>query len=88
MKVEYLSKFLKDLDKIKSKKTKTAIHEIIIEVKSADSLKEINNLKKLTGYKYAYRIRSGQYRIGIFIEKEIVQFARIVHRKVIYKLFP
>jgi mRNA interferase RelE/StbE len=88
MKIEFLSKFLKDLDKIKSKKTKSAIKEVIIEVKSANSIQEINNLKKLTGHKFAYRIRSGQYRVGIFIENEIVQFARVSHRKDIYRLFP
>ena len=88
MKIEYLSKFLKDLDKIKSKKAKTAIREVIIEVKSANSIKEINNLKKLTGHNFAYRIRTGQYRIGVFIENEIVQFARVSHRKDIYRLFP
>ena len=88
MKIQFLSKFLKDLDKIKSKKTKSAIKEVIIEVKSAKTIKEIKNLKKLTGHKFAYRIRSGQYRIGIFIENEIVQFARISHRKDIYRLFP
>ena len=88
MRVEYLSKFFKDLDKIKSKKTKTSILYIISQVKSANSIKDIQNLKKLTGHKYAYRIRSGQYRIGIFIENNVVQFARVVHRKEIYRLFP
>jgi len=88
MRVEYLSKFFKDLDKIKSKKTKTSILYIISQVKSANSIKDIQNLKKLTGHKYAYRIRSGQYRIGLFIENNVVQFARVVHRKEIYRLFP
>jgi mRNA interferase RelE/StbE len=88
MRVKYLSKFLKDLDKIKTSQVKEAILEVIIEVKSANSLKNINNLKKLLGHKNAYRIRCGQYRIGFFLIENVIHFARAVHRKDIYKLFP
>ena len=88
MKVEYLSKFSKDLDDIKSKSTKNSILKIIFEVQNASSQKDIKNIKKLKGYKYAFRIRSGQFRVGVFIEKGTIQFARIKHRKEIYKLFP
>ena len=48
----------------------------------------IVNLKKLKGFKTAYRIRIGDYRIGVFIDGDIVEFARVVHRKDIYRLFP
>jgi len=30
----------------------------------------------------------GDYRIGVFINKDTVQLARFVHRKDIYHLFP
>ncbi len=33
-------------------------------------------------------VRSGNYRIGIFIVDKVVQFARVAHRKDIYKIFP
>ena len=88
MHTEYLAKFSKDINRIKSAKTKKAILDCILQVKSANSIKEINNLKPLIGHKGAYRIRLGQYRLGIFIEGDIVQLARIAHRKDIYKLFP
>ncbi|MGH2412635.1 MAG: type II toxin-antitoxin system RelE family toxin, partial [Microcystaceae cyanobacterium] len=36
----------------------------------------------------AYRIRLGDYRIGLFIEGKTVTFARVLHRKEIYRYFP
>ena len=88
MRVQYLSKFSKDLDKINLPAVKKSIFNVIEEVKAADSINQIGNVKKLVGFKSAYRIRVGQYRIGVFVEKNLVQFARIAHRKDIYKLFP
>jgi mRNA interferase RelE/StbE len=61
----------------------------VIELtQSAETLAEIPNLKKLQGFKSAYRIRIGDYRIGIFIDGNTIQFARVLNRKEIYKYFP
>jgi mRNA interferase RelE/StbE len=51
-------------------------------------LSEIKNVKKLKGFSNAYRIRIGDYRIGVTFENNIVKFARVAHRKEIYKIFP
>ena len=50
----------------------------------------LNKCEKLKGYKDKFKIRYGDYRIGITINKksnEII-FERVAHRKDIYKLFP
>jgi len=88
MKVLYLRHFSKDLDKLDSEDLKGEVFNVIQNVKQSTSVSEIHNLKKLKGYKSAYRIKIGNYRIGIFIEKDVVEFVRIVHRKDIYKVFP
>jgi mRNA interferase RelE/StbE len=62
--------------------------KIIEEVESASSLSNIKNMKKLKGDTISYRIRLGDYRLGIYFENGIIEFARIVHRKDIYKIFP
>ena len=36
----------------------------------------------------AYRLRLGDYRVGIFLVEGVVEFARVVHRRDIYKVFP
>ena len=88
MQVEFLSQFNKDLEKIRFANIKQAVQRIILKVESAQNLSEIPNIKKLSGHKFAYRIRIGDYRIGIFVEGKTVEFARVVHRKDIYQLFP
>lgn len=88
MKTEFLRQFYKDLDKLISKSIKDNIADAIENVEKSKNISEIKSLKKLSGYKYAYRIKIGDYRIGVFIEKNNVQFARILHRKDIYKTFP
>jgi len=44
----------------------------------------------MRGYPGRYKIRIGQYRIGISVEKSkrLIVCNRIAHRKDIYRLFP
>lgn len=88
MKVEFLERFYDDLEDIKNQPVKDSLKDIIRHVISASKPQEIKNIKKLQGQKNAFRIRMGDYRIGVYIEKGTVEFARIVHRKDIYKVFP
>jgi mRNA interferase RelE/StbE len=88
MKTAFLKQFYKDIDRIALDSIKDDISDAITDVENASKPTEIKGIKKLTGYKYAFRIKIGDYRIGLFIEKGIVEFARVVHRKDIYKVFP
>lgn len=88
MEVEFLSKFSEDLDSVTQKSIKSKIIRLIELFESSNSLSKIPQIKKLTGHRNAYRIRIGNYRLGIFVEGSKVQFARLVHRKNIYKVFP
>ncbi|MEQ8582361.1 MAG: type II toxin-antitoxin system RelE/ParE family toxin [Marinoscillum sp.] len=88
MEVVFLKKFSKDLDKIKRPKDLKAVANIIESVKSAVSFEEVTGVKKLTGFEDAFRIRFGDYRIGVFVNENTVEFARIAHRKEIYEIFP
>jgi mRNA interferase RelE/StbE len=85
---EFAGRFSKDLDKINQAFVKKDVSAAILEIEKAEGLPEIRNLKKLKGHGNAYRIRIGDYRIGLFIENNIVEFARIAHRKDIYRIFP
>jgi mRNA interferase RelE/StbE len=88
MRVEFLSKFLKDVDKLNTIHVKASVVKTIELIESVEHLSEIPNLKKLKGHKSAFRIKIGDYRIGIFVENNVVEMARVVHRKDIYKVFP
>ena len=88
MKTLFLSQFEKDIDKIRMQSTKDDIADAVEQVEQADGSSSVVNLKKLKGFKTAYRIRVGDYRIGLFISDDTVEFARVVHQKDIYKVFP
>ncbi len=81
MKVVFEKKFLKDIVAIDNKRTKRAGEKIIEQAEKVENLNEISVLKKLKGYKNAYRIRVGDYRIGICIEQDTIEFVRFLHRK-------
>lgn len=88
MKTEFKASFLKTVKKIENNQLKTEIANSIRNVEESVNIKQIENLKKLKGYKYYYRIRIGNYPIGIKIEANTVYFVDIAHRKNIYRLFP
>ena len=89
MNVEYLPSFLKDLKALKSTPTFAAIKMLSFEeIPACETLDEIRNLKKLTGYDDCYRIRVGDYRLGLIIEGDLITFARVLHRRDIYRYFP
>jgi len=88
MHVEFLRKFSSDIDRIHQKSVKSNLAKMIRSFESAENLNNISNLKKLVDHKSAYRIRIGDYRVGFFYENKKAIFARVVHRKDIYEVFP
>jgi len=88
MKVIFRHSFSKDLDRLKDKPLKEKIALVIQEIEKATSLSEVRNVKKLKGYKFYFRVRIGDYRLGIYIEKQNVELVRFLNRKDLYKYFP
>lgn len=88
MKVKFESKFAKDLRSIRDAKLLAKIKEMIDECKAAESLTELKNIKKLQGYDTFYRIRIGEYRVGLEVLNDELIFTRFLHRKDVYKYFP
>ncbi len=88
MKVEFKSSFAKDLKKLKEKDLKAQVRQVIELVEKARTLQEIKDVKKLKGGDRYYRIRVGDYRVGLTLEGDTVIFVRFLHRKDIYTYFP
>lgn len=88
MKVRFESRFAKDLRDIQDGKVLAKIKALALECKEAKSLAEIQNLKKLRGFEAFYRIRVGNYRLGLEVVGDELVFTRCLHRKDIYKYFP
>ena len=72
---------IKDLKRIDSK-SKETIHAKILELKEFPN---IPNVKKLTNFEPAYRLRVGDYRVLFDVSENIIEIGRILHRKHSYK---
>jgi mRNA interferase RelE/StbE len=88
MNVEFRKSFEKDLRKIRDESLLQRIQAAIEEVENAENMGEINNLKKLKADGDYYRIRVGDYRIGLTIVDDVIIFIRALQRKDIYRYFP
>jgi mRNA interferase RelE/StbE len=88
VKVEFRASFAKDLKGVKEKGLLQRVKEIIETIEKANSLAELSNLKKLKGGGNYFRVRVGDYRVGMALEDDTIIFVRFLNRKDIYKYFP
>lgn len=89
MKTAYSGSFIKDLKRLRGQPAFGRINTLVFEtIPAAADLGAVINLKKLQGHGNAYRIRVGDYRIGLTFDGEAVTFRRVLHRKDIYRYFP
>ena len=87
MKVSIRKSFEKDSARLPAH-LQRKLSTLIADIEALQKLSELTACKKLVGFKNAYRIRFGSYRIGFFFDKEIVELVRILDRKSIYRFFP
>lgn len=88
MKIEFRKSFEKDLKNIKDSDLLKRVKLVIEEIENTDNLQQINNLKAIKTASNHYRIRVGNYRIGISVNNNVISLVRILHRKEIYRYFP
>ena len=88
MTASFRSSFARDLSRITDKSLLKRVKESIEAVERAKSISDLPNHKKLKSSKNYYRLRIGDYRIGLAIEGDNVVFVRFLNRKEIYRYFP
>jgi mRNA interferase RelE/StbE len=88
VKVGFRDSFAKDLKGVKEKGLLDIVREVIEAVERANSLAELPNLKKLKGGGNYFRVRVGDYRVGVALDGDTIVFVRFLNRKDIYKHFP
>jgi len=87
--LQFDKSFLKSLDKLNDKRLFEKVEKIITYCESVERISEIKNLKKLSGFSNYYRIKLGSFRIGVeLVNKNVLRFIVISHRKDIYRKFP
>ena len=89
MKITYAKAFGKDLETIaRNPSVKKRLLELIGNLRETESLGEFQGVKKIEGYENYYRLRVGDYRLGIKLSGGTVELIRFLHRKDIYRRFP
>ena len=80
MKVVLRKSYIRDEKKLKNVQVLEQSIETVECLKKADTLRDVVNVKKITGYKNRYRIRIGSYRIGIEVVGDVVYMVRLLLR--------
>jgi mRNA interferase RelE/StbE len=89
MELLYGKRFSKDLDAIRNEsKIKADVLKLIEDIKGASSLSDLKNVRKIEGYQGYFRIKVGDYRLGIKLTQNRIELIRFLHRKDIYRRFP
>jgi mRNA interferase RelE/StbE len=88
VKVEFRKRFAKDLGKIRDQGLLDIIKAGIEEIENAENLLDVSNIKKLKADGEYYRLRVGDYRIGLIEDEGIISIIRVLHRREMYRYFP
>ena len=88
MKVEFRNSFARDLRRLRDKSVKERVKATIQQIEEVDDLKEVSNVRKLSGSGNYYRVRIGGYRLGLLLNQDTVVFVRCLPRRDIYRYFP
>ncbi len=88
--VLYKPTFLKDLAHLPPT-IRSKVEEFVFQdLPQASNPYAEKGVEKLTGFRDYYKVRFGDYRLGLHIDKKTktVECCRILHRKDLYRHFP
>jgi mRNA interferase RelE/StbE len=89
MNFETSKQFDKMVFKIKDQSIKHRLKKIMLRVAEAKNLEEVPNLTQIVGHLNFYRIKFGDYRVGLSLEEDVVWFLYFGKRdENTYKKFP
>lgn len=90
MNIIYSEAFIRDLKKLKRCKIYSTIKHLAFDIlPTLNSINDIQNMKKLSGYKDKARIKINDFRVAfVIINEDEIVLSRVLHRKDIYRYFP
>jgi mRNA interferase RelE/StbE len=88
-KIEYTKRFLKELASL-PREVQSRIELIVFKELETENPFELGYINKMKGYTDKYKIRVGDYRIGLTLDKnnQTIICQRVAHRRDIYQIFP
>jgi mRNA interferase RelE/StbE len=88
MKVAYQKRFLKDLASVPPNLRPAIERFVFEELPHADSLQSTGKVEKLKGHTIYFKVRFGDFRVGLSFTDDTVTLERVLNRKEIYRKFP
>ena len=80
--------FTRDLRRIRDRDLQRRIARKLQELEAVDSISEVAGVHPMIGWERHYRIRIGDYRLGLAVDGNVVTLLRFLHRREIYHFFP
>jgi len=68
LKTSFRASFYRDAKRIREERVLAGVRQAILDVEAASQWSDVPEIKKIRGSTNAFRIRVGDYRIGLFIE--------------------
>ncbi|MGA7878100.1 MAG: type II toxin-antitoxin system RelE/ParE family toxin [Desulfoferrobacter sp.] len=89
MRLRYAKSFEKDIEDVRhNAEIRRRLAAVIQNLKTIGSFRELQGIRKIEGYENYYRLRVGDYRLGIKLVDDVIELIRLLHRKEIYRRFP
>ena len=80
--------FNRDLRRIRDRDLQRRIARKIQELEASDSISAVVGVRPMTGWECHYRIRIGDYRLGLEVVDDVAILLRFGHRREFYRYFP
>ena len=89
MRIRYEPAFRRDLSRIRDPVTLRRVNRKLAEIEAAASVRDVSNVSRMNMPNgNDYRVRIGNYRMGVTLEGSTVVLHRILPRDEIYRRFP
>ncbi len=88
MRTKVKKSFLKQLA-VLPKDIRQRVEAFVFEtLPSIESIGQSGKIEKMSGYDSCFKIRFGEYRVGLVFEENTVIVKVVMHRREIYRFFP
>ena len=89
MRIRYKPGFRRDIRRIRDADTIRRINSVIADLCDANSIGEVSNIRRIRAARGShYRVRIGDYRLGVTLDGDVAILAAIGHRREVYRRFP
>ena len=89
MKLENSPSFIRDMKRIRNQALRERVGQTLAALEAAPTLAEAGNVEKVASSSgQNYRVRVGDYRLGITVDDDTIILKRFLHRREIYRYFP